>query len=941
MSFRTKLTLVLMAIVLGTAIVVEYIVYTFSAEQLKTEIMHQLRGRVAQTLDFIDRLMWRRSRDAFGLASDRTLRDSLADPSGVTQRLREFRDLHGTHVSYAFFNTDGVRVADTDGLHLGEKLTRAGWIGVAPGEGGDVRIEIGFDEDLQSPALYFLASVRGDDGKRLGVVMCKTPVSHFVIMTEPLLRIDPKLRIDLADRSGRLIYSSYNPKAALRERATIWPLIEKRIAGPAAIPDAITYQDVLYVFAKERGVSGYPAGAYPGNGWTLILGLPEDIALVPARSLGRKLTGVFGIVLVVSALAAWYVSRGITRPLLGLQRAVAEISQGTFGTIAEPGSRDEIGRLTEAFNSMSSRLRDTTVSRDYIAGLIRQMGEALIVTDPAARILTVNPAALQLLGYTEAELIGQPLESLFTDEEPPTGRPGPQPTEVHETTWRTKHDQRIPVLLTSADLRDRRNTVEGRIYLGHDISERLRVQEELRQAKEAAEAANRAKSEFLANMSHELRTPLNSVLGYAQLLRGQPGLSDSQNKALATIQQSGEHLLGLIDDILDTAKIEAGTLELRTADFDLDRLLESIAAIMHRRAEAKGLAFTSARWSEIPSPVSGDERRLRQVLVNLLDNAIKYTREGGIALKVGLEEERVCFLVEDTGIGIRPEHRTEIFAVFHQVRDPRAAVEGTGLGLAISRRLVELMGGELRVASSPGEGSRFWFDLDLPPASMPAPTSVSAERVVIGVEGDRRRVLVVDDEENGRNLLRDLLAPLGFEVHEARDGHEAVQATARQRPDVILMDMRMPGLDGLEATRRIRALPELEHTLIIAVSASAFEHNRARCLEAGADDFLPKPFRHERLLELLSTGLGLTLVCADARAEARDAPQALPAPPPAECLQTMLKAARRGDRERLIEQARDAEELGYVEFAADVRTLVEGFEMRKLRHWLESLRDPS
>src|SRR5918999_3515250 len=215
MSFRTKLTLVLMAIVLGTAIVVEYIVYTFSAEQLKTETMHQLRGRVAQTLDYVDRLMFRRSRDALILASDRTLRDSLADPSGVTRRLREFRDLYTTHVSYAFFNTDGVRVADTDGLHLGEKLTRAGWIEpLVPGEDGGVRIAIGFDEDLKSPALYFLATAQGDDGKPLGVVMGKTPVSHFVIMTEPLLRIDPKLRIDLVDRSGRLIYSSYNPKAA-------------------------------------------------------------------------------------------------------------------------------------------------------------------------------------------------------------------------------------------------------------------------------------------------------------------------------------------------------------------------------------------------------------------------------------------------------------------------------------------------------------------------------------------------------------------------------------------------------------------------------------------------------------------------------------------------------------------------------------------------------
>jgi len=931
-----------MAIVLSTAIVVEYIVYTFSAEQLKTETMRQLRGRVTQTLDYVNRLMFRHSRDVILLASDRTLRDSLADPLGATRRLREFRDLYDVHASFALFNTDGVRVADTDGLHLGEKPTRAGWIeALVSGKDGGVRIAIGFDEDLQSPALYFLATARGDDGKPLGVVMGKTPVSHFESMTEPLLRIDPKLRIDLVDRSGRLIYSSHNPKGALRERSEIWPLIEKRIAKPAAMPEAITYQGVLYVFAKERGVSGHP-GSYPGKGWTLILGLPEDIALVPAQRLGRKLAEIFGIVLVVSALAAWYVSRGITRPLLGLQRAVAELSQGTFGTIAEPGSRDEIGRLTEAFNTMSLRLRDTTVSRDYVAGLIRQMGEALIVTDPAGCILTVNPAALQLLGYTEAELIGQPFESLSADEDPPEGLLSSQPTEAHETTWRTKHNQRIRVLLTGADLRDRRNTVEGRIYLGHDISERLRVQEELRQAKEAAEAANRAKSEFLANMSHELRTPLNSVLGYAQLLRGQPGLSESQNKALATIQQSGEHLLGLIDDILDTAKIEAGTLELRTADFDLDRLQESIAAIMHRRAEVRGLAFTSARWSEIPSLVCGDERRLRQVLVNLLDNAIKYTREGGVALKVGVQEERVCFLVEDTGIGIRPEHRTEIFAVFHQVRDPRAAVEGTGLGLAISRRLIELMGGELQVASSPGEGSRFWFDLDLPPASVPAPTSVSAERVVIGVEGDRRRVLVVDDEENGRNLLRDLLAPLGFEVHEARDRHEAVQAAAGLRPDAILMDIRMPGLDGLTATRHIRAGAHTKDTVIIAVSASAFEHNRARCLEAGADDFLPKPFRQGKLLELLSQHLGLKLVYATDDADSLSSshpPSSDLIMPPAEELHVLLDLARRGDIRSLLRQANHLEGLGeaYKPFAGRLRDLAEAYEIKKLRHWLTSL----
>jgi PAS domain S-box-containing protein len=579
--------------------------------------------------------------------------------------------------------------------------------------------------------------------------------------------------------------------------------------------------------------------------------------------------------------------------------------------------------------------------------LIESAGPGIYGIDTQGRCIFMNRSGEALIGYTADEVLGANMHELihhtradgsaYPDSECPIFRAfqtGQHCRREGELLWR-RDGTSFPSEYAAYPIVNA-GVIEGAVVSFSDISERLRGQDELRRLKEAAEAANLAKSEFLASMSHELRTPLHSVLGHAQLLRRQEGLASAQMKALGVIQQSGEHLLGLIDEILDMAKIETGTLDIVTEHFDLPRLLDTIGAIMRARAEAKGLAFISTAPADLPSVVSGDERRLRQVLMNLLDNAIKYTIGGAVALRVESLESGLRFAVEDTGIGIEPEHLSEIFNLFHQVRDPAVVVEGTGLGLAISRRLTRLMGGELQVASVPGQGSRFWFDLALPAAPDAAPASQS--RAVIALTGAKRSILVVDDEEHGRSLLRELLTPLGIQVYEASDGEAAIQEAQRLRPDAILMDIRMPRVNGLEATRKIRQIESLGHTIIIAISAGAFERDRRHCIEAGANDFVAKPYRQEKLLAVVCTHLGLEPVYAEDKAAP---PAAVAAPlvvPPAGELRTLLDLASRGDIKRFLERLTHVEQLqpAYAPFVNQLRTRAAGYRMKELRRWLKS-----
>ncbi len=707
----------------------------------------------------------------------------------------------------------------------------------------------------------------------------------------------------------------------------------------AAVNKALDSNTGILIGPDYRGVSvltAYRPIDIPSLNWAILSKMNETEASAPARRILNVTLIAMGVAAVIVVVLALLVANKITAPLVRITNIARRIStiklpetlpmtslvqKDLLHTLSltkvNIKSNDEIGQMAKSFNQMNanlSHLIDALAkaqdnlhhSEKKYRNLFENSKDTIFITTSIGKIIDISPSCFDLTGYTREETLQMKAQDFYND---PSERLRFQQLMAKYGSVRDlevkickKDGSIINVLITATQWQVDNGITYGFQGVLRDITQQKQAQEKLEQyqqqleemveertralrlAKEQAEVANKAKSTFLANMSHELRTPLNAILGFSDLMCREDfkklnPVTQVQQENLAIIHSSGEHLLSLINNVLDLSKVEAGLISLSPTDFDLYSLLDNLVDMFSLKAEQRNLQLVLECSPEVPRFVCSDEAKLRQVLMNLLSNALRFTKQGGVTVRASCLSEapkvfshkRIHFEVEDTGLGIAADELDTLFEAFSQTATGRITQEGIGLGLTISREFIALMGGNLNVRSQENKGTNFFFDIEVKIVQETAVKEKVITRQVVGLKPNQPcyKILVVDDNETNRQLLVKLLQPLGFELKEANNGQEAVDIWQEWQPHLIWMDMRMPTMDGYQATKAIRARPKGEQVKIIALTASTYEEEKAVVMAAGCNDYVQKPFKETDIFSMMHNHLGIKYIYQETKGKAK------------------------------------------------------------------------
>lgn len=859
MKFRSRIERSFFTVILCLALSLMLYQYFSVTRRLERHITQHLQGQVVRVQQGLDRFWEQRQREILLMALSPVLGSTRLEPKLVQDRLRQFRDTLKVYDRLSLVGPDGRIVADTVAGRIGAITTSEPFQRGLDGGNGHL---FSFNSDRQQATMTFYAGLTDPAGRVQRVLLATVQADqlHQVIgnYSDSLLDTESGGVTELLASDGRRLYASRDLQGVFQIPHD-WPELRRQL------PAQLTH-DINRVLGGAGRIDVLATTGPVGLGlepWVLRTSLPTATVFRGPRLDLLLSLGVTALLLLVAWLWMRSIAASLSRPLELLSEAAEHAGQGDFSqAVTLPDRQDEFGPLFEKFQQMASSLDEQTRALQAANAEWRKtfdtVQDPLCIIDQQFHITRSNLAMLELLGKEEKQVLGGCCHQLLHGGQAAVEQcPHYLSMQDHKPHQLERYEPLFDrwFRVTAAPLFDAAGSAIGSVHMLHDITAERFAADSLRQAAEASQQANQAKSRFLAVMSHEIRTPLNGINGMVQLLRDSQLTSD-QAEFLDCIEISADNLLTVINDILDFSKIEAGRMQLESAPFSLRKLAGDLLRVQRLRAQVRGLQFTVSVAAEVPDQVVGDQFRLRQILNNLVSNAIKFTHGGEVAVTLACNKAGDALLltaqVRDTGIGIAPEAQATIFDPFVQADSstPRT-FGGTGLGLAICRQLVELMGGVIGVTSAPGQGATFSFTARLLPAS-PAVSGAAQpeEPVMLQPLSHQLKVLVAEDQPINRKFMEEVLRRQDCMVLSACNGREAVALWQQEDVDLVLMDVQMPEMDGLAAMAAIRTQEDVavSHTPIIAITAHAINGDKERLLESGFDGYLSKPVQVAALL---------------------------------------------------------------------------------------------